>query len=95
MNLSLWSPAIPFSQFIAVKNLLRQTALLFSGKFKWWRGEDSNLRSLRRQIYSLIPLAAREPLQGISSIQFFKGAGLPVAQWSWREESNPQHPHYK
>jgi hypothetical protein len=29
----------------------------------WWRGEDSNLRRLSRQIYSLLPLAAREPLQ--------------------------------
>src|SRR5262249_25742471 len=29
----------------------------------WWRGEDSNLRRLRRQIYSLLPLAAREPLR--------------------------------
>ena len=28
----------------------------------WWRGEDSNLRRLSRQIYSLIPLATREPL---------------------------------
>ena len=28
----------------------------------WWRGEDSNLRRLSRQIYSLIPLTAREPL---------------------------------
>ncbi len=28
----------------------------------WWRGQDSNLRRLSRQIYSLIPLAAREPL---------------------------------
>jgi hypothetical protein len=28
----------------------------------WWRGEDSNLRRLRRQIYSLFPLTAREPL---------------------------------
>ena len=27
-----------------------------------WRGKDSNLRSLRRQIYSLLPLTAREPL---------------------------------
>ena len=27
-----------------------------------WRGEDSNLRRLRRQIYSLFPLTAREPL---------------------------------
>ena len=30
--------------------------------YKWWRGEDSNLRRLSRQIYSLIPLATREPL---------------------------------
>ena len=29
---------------------------------RWWRGEDSNLRRHSRQIYSLIPLAAREPL---------------------------------
>ena len=28
----------------------------------WWRGEDSNLRRLSQQIYSLPPLAAREPL---------------------------------
>ncbi|SMG63102.1 hypothetical protein BMETH_1471_1 [methanotrophic bacterial endosymbiont of Bathymodiolus sp.] len=34
--------------------------LLFS---EWWRGEDSNLRRQSRQIYSLIPLAAREPLR--------------------------------
>ena len=29
----------------------------------WWRGEDSNLRRLSQQIYSLPPLATREPLQ--------------------------------
>ena len=29
---------------------------------KWWRGKDSNLRRHRRQIYSLLPLATREPL---------------------------------
>src|SRR3990167_1111628 len=37
-----------------------------AGRFtakKWWRGQDSNLRRLSRQIYSLIPLAAREPLR--------------------------------
>ena len=31
--------------------------------YNWWRGKDSNLRRLSRQIYSLIPLTAREPLQ--------------------------------
>ena len=30
--------------------------------YRWWRGEDSNLRRLCQQIYSLPPLAAREPL---------------------------------
>ena len=34
-------------------------------KGSWWGGEDSNLRSLRRQIYSLFPLTAREPPQKI------------------------------
>ncbi len=29
---------------------------------EWWREKDSNLRRQSRQIYSLIPLAAREPL---------------------------------
>ena len=29
---------------------------------KWWREMDSNHRSLRRQIYSLLPLATRESL---------------------------------
>ena len=33
-------------------------------RYKWWREKDSNLRSRRRQIYSLLPLAAR----GIPSI---------------------------
>src|SRR6266487_4003476 len=29
---------------------------------RWWRGEDSNLRRHRRQIYSLFPLTTRVPL---------------------------------
>ena len=29
----------------------------------WWRGEDSNLRRRSPAIYSLIPLATREPLR--------------------------------
>ncbi len=31
----------------------------------WWRGTDSNHRRRSRQIYSLLPLATREPLQGV------------------------------
>ena len=46
------------------KDLLHKTC------YEWWWGEDSNLRRLRRQIYSLIPLAAREP-----HLSF--GAGTP------------------
>ena len=33
---------------------------------EWWREKDSNLRRQSRQIYSLIPLAARESLHGIT-----------------------------
>ena len=29
----------------------------------WWRGKDSNLRTHRGQIYSLLPLTTRPPLQ--------------------------------
>ena len=36
--------------------------LFFLINKKWWREKDSNLRRLSRQIYSLLPLAARESL---------------------------------
>ena len=36
--------------------------LIMTTRKKWWREKDSNLRRQSRQIYSLIPLAAREPL---------------------------------
>ena len=36
--------------------------------------KDSNLRRQSRQIYSLIPLAAREPLHGVLPILFTTGA---------------------
>ncbi len=32
----------------------------------WWRGQDSNLRRLSRQIYSLLPLTAWVPLRNSS-----------------------------
>ena len=47
----------------------------------WWRGEDLNLRRLSRQIYSLLPLTTREPLQYQSESQ--------------RRESNPRPTDYK
>ncbi len=34
----------------------------------WWRGQDSNLRRLSRQIYSLLPLTAWVPLQNGSRV---------------------------
>ncbi len=38
-----------------------------------WRGKDSNLRRQSRQIYSLIPLTAREPLQKNLALNFASG----------------------
>ena len=42
---------------------LNYTRLSYTSFINWWRGKDSNLRRQSRQIYSLIPLTAREPLQ--------------------------------
>src|SRR6056297_2628970 len=33
-------------------------------EMRWWGGEDSNLRSVTQQIYSLPPLTTREPPHG-------------------------------
>src|ERR1044071_9845285 len=40
-----------------------QSLIVLKGACARWRGKDSNLRSQRRQIYSLFPLATREPLR--------------------------------
>ena len=50
----------------------------------WWGGEDSNLRRLSRQIYSLIPLTTREP--PLTNLNFL---------WSWREDLNLRPADYK
>ena len=42
---------------------INKTSLITCFPTIWWRGEDLNLRRLSRQIYSLIPLTTREPLQ--------------------------------
>ena len=52
----------------------------------WWRGKDSNLRRQSRQIYSLIPLTAREPLQGLKCELF--GIHLPVSTFNENHFSN-------
>ena len=41
---------------------LSSSATTIEKSDKWWRGVDSNHRRQSRQIYSLFPLAAREPL---------------------------------
>ena len=38
-----------------------------SENYAWWRGQDSNLRRLSRQIYSLLPLTAWVPLRAQSA----------------------------
>lgn len=38
----------------------------------WWRGKDSNLRKRSCQIYSLVPLTTREPLQQSFKFGFYK-----------------------
>ena len=74
------------------------------GAFAWWTGVDSNHRKRSWQIYSLLPLATREPVHGPSFYNatgaFFKiglppKAGSPVHAWSWRWELNPQPTDYK
>src|SRR5690606_39007107 len=50
---------------------------------RWWREKDSNLRRQSRQIYSLIPLAAREPLHGVFPDFYL----LDALEW-WREKDS-------
>ena len=53
--------------FMAISAFFGSLITILMGFFTyWWRGEDSNLRRQSRQIYSLIPLTAREPLQARS-----------------------------
>ena len=42
-----------------------------------WRGEDSNLRRLSRQIYSLIPLTTREPLPITQKTALYRASAMP------------------
>ncbi len=46
----------------------------------WWRGEDSNLRRRSQQIYSLPPLATREPLQ--KQARYCDLGQNPCQQWN-------------
>ena len=53
----------------SLKSRIRPTPVRFPPA-TWWRGEDSNLRRLSQQIYSLPPLTAREPLRDLQTINF-------------------------
>ena len=55
-----------------------------------WAGKDSNLRRLCRQIYSLLPLAARATLRNCSH----SSLGCASTR-SWRRDLNLQPPVYK
>ena len=57
----------------------------------WWEGVDSNHRSRRRQIYSLMHLATLQPAR----IKFLPRPRSWTGKWSWRLESNPQPADYK
>ena len=46
----------------------------------WWRGVDSNHRRRSRQIYNLIPLATREPLQKLSGLFCWRIKALSMRQ---------------
>ncbi len=75
---------------------------------KMVQGDGFEPSKLTRQIYSLIPLAAREPLRKFAGIfrptyldvnlfsNKFTGLGLrALLKWSWREELNPRPADYK
>ena len=63
----------------------------------WWRGKDSNLRRQCRQIYSLIPLTARESLHGTQGADYIRAGELVKhllhpAQTSRRVAQSPRKP---
>ena len=56
----------------------------------WWREKDSNLRRQSRQIYSLIPLAAREPSSCINATTVILLA--PVVFVAFAGQIDDRHP---
>ena len=58
-TLSAWKAEVLPLNYTRITKLTDSAPLI---ALSWWRGEDSNLRRLSRQIYSLIPLTTREPL---------------------------------
>ena len=70
----------------------RSSQLSYSRKFNQpqnprWGGEDSNLRRLSRQIYSLFPLATREPPRNFGKTQLSKAGQTPNLNLQRRAQS--------
>jgi hypothetical protein len=66
-------------------NHFATAAILKLYHYKWWRGTDSNRRTLRERIYSPPRLAASLPLH----------KNIPLASlWCRREDLNPQPTDY-
>ena len=66
-KLKLYQLSYPRASILTSANRLKlYTATTFAQSVcyeLWWRGKDSNLRTLRERIYSPSPLTTRPPLQ--------------------------------
>ena len=65
---------------------------------RWWRGKDSNLRTLRERIYSPSPLTTRPPLRtepGIMLIIRWHVKLIAKRFWCRMSESNQRPSDYK
>ena len=82
--------ALPTELLPRIRCLLQPSLLM-----QPWTGKDSNLRSQWRQIYSLFPLTAREPVPKIHVLRSDVANVVCIAERSWRWDSNPQPADYK
>ena len=86
---------------LQLKRLQAQSLLKTLFYTNWWRGKDSNLRTLRERIYSPSPLTTRPPLLTEPAIMLIiwlavkciKGNLLRI--WCRMSESNWRPSHYK
>ena len=89
-------PVCPCSprQWLVTRLPLSPTCMLL---FPGGEGRIRTSEGLRRQIYSLLPLATREPLHTprILLLASLKRQFKLFLSWSWRWDSNPQPADYK
>ena len=90
-GLSLCAKARPVVRYNCPHDHQRKSGTKSGAAFAWWEGVDSNHRSRRRQIYSLMHLATLQPAR----IKFLPRPRSWTGKWSWRLESNPQPADYK